>query len=75
MCLSRYSYQAAVLGCSATNRFVTMEAAREQLEWLMEVSLVCRCRATIVAALCKCPQLYCVTNADFCQRWCYTIQF
>lgn len=28
MCLSRYSYQAAVLGCSATNRFVTVEAAR-----------------------------------------------
>lgn len=51
-----------------------MEAAREQVEWLMEVSLVCHCHATIVAALCKCPLLYCaVSSAGFCQKWCYSI--
>lgn len=75
MYLNPYSYQATVLGCSATNRFVSMEAAREHVEWLMEVSLVCHCHATIVAALCRCPQLYAVSNAGFCQKWWYTIQF
>lgn len=73
-CISCFSYQTTVLGCSATNRFVNMEAAREQVECLMEVSLVCHCHATIVAALCKCPLLYCaVSSAGFCQKWCYSI--
>lgn len=51
MCINYYSYQATVLGCSATKRFVNMEAAREQVVWLMEISLICHCHATIVAAI------------------------
>lgn len=61
MYVNCYSYQAAVLGCSATSRFVAMEAAREQVQWLIEV-LVCHCHATVVVAVCKCPQLCCVNS-------------
>lgn len=68
-----YSYQATALGCSASNRSVTMEAGREQVEWLMEVSFVCHCHDTIVAALCKCPLLYCVSSTGFCQKRCCSI--